>query len=99
MSKLTTSRTPSIHHGKTTLIYILRVLDLADDSPLVLAINIEGREDIIILLEMFEQDIDDLEYLKEGTPTIVPRFQRSRVKVFFGYISYRKHQKNPIVVD
>ena len=48
---------------------------------------------------MSEEDIDDLEYMKDGTPTIVPRFQRGRIKAFFGYISYRKHQKNPIGVD
>ena len=68
-------------------------MDLADDSPLVQVLNIECREDITSFLEMSEQDIDDWEYLKEGTPTIVPKFQISRVKAFFGYISYRKHQK------
>ena len=40
MSKLTTSIPPTGNHDKTMLIYILRVLDLADDSPLVQSINI-----------------------------------------------------------
>ena len=100
MSKLTTtSPTPTRNHGKNMLIYIMRVLDLADDSPLVQALNVEGREDITSFLEISKQNIDDLEYLKDDTLTIVPEFQRSRVKVFFGYISYRKHQKKTIGVD
>ena len=97
MSKLATSSPPTRNHSKNMLKYILRFLDLADDSPLVQALNIKGFEDITSFLEMSEQDIDNLEYLKEGT--IVPKFQRSRVKAFFGYISYRRHQKNPIGVD
>jgi hypothetical protein len=53
----------------------------------------------LVSWKVSEEDIDDLQYMKEGIPTIVPRFQSSRVKAFFGYISYRKHQKNPIGVD
>ena len=59
ISKLTTPSPPTRNHGKTMLICILRVLDLADDSPLVQALNIECREDITSFLEMSKQDIDD----------------------------------------
>ena len=65
---------------------------MADDSPVVRALKLEGRTDITSFLEISEEDIDDLQYMKEGIPTIIPRFQRSRIKAFFGYISYRKHQ-------
>ena len=70
-----------------------------DTSPLVQALNIEDRKDITSFLEISEQGIDDLNNLDEGKPTVVPKFQRSRIKAFFGYISYRKHQKNPTEVD
>ena len=33
----------------------------------------------------------NVEYIKGGTLTIVPKFQQSRVKAFFRYISYRKY--------
>ena len=98
-TKATTSSLPTRSHDKTILTYILRVLDLANDSPVAQALNIKGRTDITSFLEMSEEDIDDLVYIKNGTPTIVPRFQRGCNIAFFGYISYREHQKNPIGVD
>ena len=98
MSKSGTSP-PTRNHGKEMLIYTLKLFNLANDSPLVQALNIEGHEDISSLLEMSEQDIDDLEYLKDGTPTSVPKCQRSCAKTFFGYMSYRQIQKHQIDVD
>ena len=95
----TSTSPPARHHDKDILIYILRVLNLAEDSLYVQIPNIEGREDITSFLEISEYDIDDLEYFKIGTPTIASKFQRSCVKEFFGYISYRNIQKNPIGVD
>ena len=92
----TSSRPPTWNNGKDILTYILRVLDLADDSPLVQALDIEGREDITSFLEISEMDITDLQYFKDGIPTIVPKFQKSRIRTFFGYIAYRKLQKTQL---
>ena len=75
MLELTTSIPPTRNHGKYMLIYILWVLDLAKNSLLFQALNIEGREDITSFLEISEQDKGHLEYLKEDTPIIVPKFQ------------------------
>ena len=90
----TSTSTPTRNYGKDMLIYILRVFNLAEDSPLVQSLGIKVREDITSFLEISEHYIHDLEYFKDGTPTSVPKFQQSRVKVFFGYISYTKLQKN-----
>ena len=40
------------NHGKEILRYILRGLELAYDSPLVQALELEGREDITSFLEI-----------------------------------------------
>ena len=42
------------------LIYIIMVFNLADDSPLIQALNIDGREDVTTFLETSEQDIDNI---------------------------------------
>jgi hypothetical protein len=99
MTKATTSSLPTGSHGKIMLTYILRVLNLADDSPVVQALTLEGRTDITSFLEMSDQDVDDLVYMQDGKPIIVPKFGRGRIKGFFGYILYRIHTKNPIGTD
>jgi hypothetical protein len=80
MTKATTSSLPTRSHGKTMLTYILRVLNLAKDSPVVQALTQEGRTDITSFLEMSDQDIDDLVYMEDGKPIIVSKFQRGRIK-------------------
>ena len=99
MKKSATSSLPTRSHGKNILQYILRVLNLADDSPVVQALTLEGRTDITSFLEMSDEDIDELVYEVNGKPIIVPKFERGRIKGFFGYILYRIHTKNPIGVD
>jgi hypothetical protein len=91
ITKATTSSLPTRSHGNTMLTYILRVLNLAEDSPIVQALTLEGRTDITSFLEMSDQDIDDLVYMVDGKPIIVPKFERGRIKGFFGYILYRIH--------
>ena len=72
MTKGTTSSLPTRSHGKTMVTYILRVLNLADDSPVVQALTLEGRTDITSFLEMSDQDIDDLVYMEDDKPILVP---------------------------
>ena len=72
------------------LTYIFKVLELDEDSPVVQAFKLEGRDDINSLLEMEPQDLEDLQYFKDGEPTVVPKFQLSRIRTLFGYIAYRK---------
>ena len=97
--KTTSSSLPTRSHGKNMLTYILRVLNLADDSPVVQALTLEGRTDITSFLEMSDDDIDELVYLEDGKPILVPKFERGRIKGFCGYILYRIHAKNPIGTD
>ena len=80
MKKSTTSSLPTRSHGKNMLQYILRVLNLADDSPVVQVLTLEGRTDITSFLEMSDQDIVDLVYLEDGKPIVVPKFERGRIK-------------------
>ena len=77
----------------------MKVLELDEDSPIVQAFKLEERNDINSLLEMEPQDLKDLQYFKDGVPTVVPKFQCSRIQTLFGYIAYRKLQHDSIKVD
>ena len=80
----TSSIPPTRNNDKDILEYILRVPDLAENSPLVQALQLEGREDIASLLEISQQDLEDLQYFKDGVPIIVPKFQILCIRTFFG---------------
>ena len=97
--KMTTSALPTRNRGKEIFTYIFKVLEIEDDSPIIQAFKLEGRTDINSLLELEPQDLEDLQYYKNGVPTAVPKFQLLRIRTLFGYIAYRKLQHNEIGVD
>ena len=97
--KMTTSSPPTRNHGKDILTYIFKVLEIKEDSPIIQAFREEGRDDINSLLELEPQDLEDLQYLQDGKPTAVPKFQLSRIRTFFGYLAYGKLQHDEVGVD
>ena len=66
---------PTRNHGKNILTYIFKVLELDEDSPVVQAFKLEGRDDVNSFLEMEPQDLEEFQYFKDGVPTVVPKFQ------------------------
>ena len=58
---MTGSSPPTQNYGNDMLKYVLRVLELAEYSPLAQTLQLEGREDITSLLEIEPQDLEDLQ--------------------------------------
>ena len=69
-----------------TLTYILKILEVEDTSPLILALNQESILDINNLFTISEQYIIyDLQYIAklDGKPTIVPKFWYAHITCLF----------------
>ena len=69
-----------------TLTYILKILEVEDTPPLILALNQESILDINNPFTISEQYIIyDLQYgaKSDGKPIIVPKFRHARITCLF----------------